>query len=147
MKKVVMQNEILLTEVQRLVAEGESVTLKAKGTSMLPFIRGERDNVVLVKPGHIRLYDIVLARVSTGNIVLHRVIAVDGDILTLMGDGNIRGCEKCRINDVMAKVAAIDKGGRVLDCTNVSHIRKVRLWVALKPVRRYLLAIYRRLFK
>ena len=55
MKKVVMQNEILLTEVQRLVAEGESVTLKAKGTSMLPFIRGEHDNVVLVKPGHVRL--------------------------------------------------------------------------------------------
>ena len=40
-------NEILFAEVRRLIAENRNVTLKAKGSSMLPFIRGGEDSVVL----------------------------------------------------------------------------------------------------
>lgn len=147
MKTVVIQNEPLLTEVARLVSEGERVSLRTKGSSMLPFITGGRDSVILVKPETLKVNDIVLARVSTGNIVLHRVVSVEGERLTLMGDGNICGCESCRRADVMAKAVAIVRNDRTVDCTSPAHVFKARVWRMLKPLRRYLLAVYRRITK
>ena len=64
MKKVIIQNSLIFSEVAKLVSDGGRVTLKTKGNSMLPFIRGERDSVVLVKAKDIKLYDIVLALVN-----------------------------------------------------------------------------------
>ena len=64
MKKVIVQNTLIFSEVAKLVSEGGRVTLKTKGNSMLPFIRGGRDSVVLVKIDDIKLHDIVLAVVG-----------------------------------------------------------------------------------
>lgn len=147
MKKVVMRNDLLLPEVARLVAEGESVTLMTKGFSMLPFIRGGRDSVVLVKAEKVKPMDIVLAEVAEGMFVLHRVLEVKDGTVILMGDGNIRGRERCREDKVLAKAVSIEKENRSIDCSSRSHIFKAKLWRFMLPVRRYLLAIYRRLFK
>lgn len=144
MQKIVMPNHILVTEISRLVNEGTQVTFVPKGSSMLPFIRGGRDSVVLVKNDDISPLDIVLAKVGE-SYVIHRVIKVDGDRITLMGDGNLYGTEHCHRNDILAKVARIIKDERQIDCTCKSHRRKAIIWKRLLPVRRYLLAIYRRI--
>ena len=44
MQKVTVPNEILLGEVGRLIEKGDKVTLLTKGSSMLPFIKGEKDS-------------------------------------------------------------------------------------------------------
>jgi len=49
MRTIAVPNEELLPEIARMLAGGETVTLKAKGNSMLPFIVGGRDNIVLQK--------------------------------------------------------------------------------------------------
>lgn len=145
MQKMTLPNDVLLPEVGRMVDEGLSVTLMTKGVSMLPFIRGGRDSVVLVKPRELRQGDIVLARTGTGHFVLHRIYGIDGENITLMGDGNVRGQERCTRGDVLAvAVKIIRDGGRETDCTSAAHLRCARLWRALLPVRRYVLAIYRR---
>ena len=64
MQKLVVPNAILLGEVERLVSEGNSVTLMPKGSSMLPFIRGGKDSVVLVAPGELHPGLIALAEVG-----------------------------------------------------------------------------------
>ena len=106
---------------------------------MLPFIREGVDRVVLRKKDSFEIGDIVLARFD-GRYLLHRIVALDGDAVTLMGDGNLRGQEKGRTDEIVGTVSAIIRpDGR-------RHAPgKGRLWRALKPVRRYLLAIYRRL--
>lgn len=147
MKKVVMRNDHLLPEVARLVAEGESVNIKTKGCSMLPFIHGGKDSVVLVKAEDVKPMDIVLAEVSEGMFVLHRVMEIKDGYVVLMGDGNIRGRERCRKDKVLAKAVSIEKDGKSVDCCSRGHIFKARVWRFLLPLRRYLLAIYRRLFK
>lgn len=144
MQKIVMSNQTLVTEISKLVNEGTQVTFVPKGSSMLPFIRGGRDSVVLIKDKDIMPLDIVLAKVGD-SYVIHRVIRVEGDRITLMGDGNIYGTEKCLRNDVLAKVVRIIKDARQIDCTGKDHRRKALLWKRLLPVRRYLLAIYRRI--
>ena len=133
-------------EVSKLVAEGESVTIMTKGSSMLPFIVGERDSVVMKRIDNLKPGMIVLAYVEGRRYVLHRIISINGDVVTLMGDGNIVGVEHCHIADVKATATCIIRPSGVIDCQSMNHIRKAALWKSLLPVRRYLLAIYRRLF-
>lgn len=146
MHKKILPNDILLSEVSRLVAEGEKVTLMTKGQSMLPFIRGGKDSVVLERPDELRKGMIVLAEISEGVYVLHRITDMKADRVKLMGDGNIKGYECCAVTDVKAVATAILRNEKSIDCNGRKHRRLAAIWSCLLPVRRWLLAIYRRIF-
>ncbi len=139
MDKRVIPNDILLGEVAALLREGRETVITPTGNSMLPFIRGGVDRVVLRRTDDVTVGDIVLVHIG-GRYILHRLIARDGDALTLMGDGNLQGTESCTTADVVGTVTAVIRpSGRE------QTPGKGRLWRILKPLRRYLLAIYRRL--
>ena len=146
MKKV-LPNDILLGEVERLLRGGTSVTLKTKGNSMLPFIVGGRDCVLLVPYSCFpKVGDIALARLKNNIYVLHRIIFVGDDgTVVLMGDGNLRGTENCRVEDLCGKVTDIIKNGRSVNPYSGCNVLFFRLWRKLLPFRRILLAVYRRL--
>ena len=148
MNKVVVPNAILLGEVKSLLAEGKDVVIPTKGNSMLPFIRGGRDSVNLRRLDTLEVGDIVLAEIREGVYVLHRVFAVDGDAVTLKGDGNLRNVERCRRSDIAGTVLGVLKdNGREVDGRAPKAMRRARAWRALgRPFRRVFLAIYRRVF-
>ena len=131
-----ISDEVILSEAIRLVQDGVCVTFPVNGRSMLPFIVGGRDSVILEKPRELKVGDIVLAKADTGHFVIHRIESMDEKSLTLMGDGNIRGKEYCRLEDVMGTVVAIERNGKSI------RPGKGRLWNRLLPLRRYILAIY-----
>lgn len=143
-KKSFSNNEII-PEIERLIKEGSEVVFVPKGYSMSPFIRGGVDSVLMAKAESIGKGDIILALTEQGSYVLHRVEKVEGDVLTLMGDGNLAGKERCRRKNVVGKAIKIIKKDREIDCQSASHLRRAELWRRLLPIRRYLLAIYRRL--
>lgn len=134
-------NALLLGEVARLLTEGRDVVLVPKGRSMLPFIRGGTDKVLLRKPlaTALSVGDIVLARIDEGQYVMHRIIAIADERITLMGDGNLHGTEVVERNDVAGKVVEIitPKGQH---CKPSSGW----LWRKLLPIRKYLLKVYRK---
>jgi len=138
MDKRILSNEVFLEEVGSLLDEGREVSFTPLGSSMLPFIRGGKDSVRLKKKDTVEVGDMVLVRLK-GRYVLHRVIALDGEHVTLMGDGNLRGTEHCLRSDVMGTVTAILKGNKEI------KPGKGRFWRAIKPFRRIILGIYRRL--
>jgi len=88
MDKRVVPNKVLLEEAGLLLEEGREVSFTPLGNSMLPFIRGGKDSVRLCKKPSVEVGDIVLARLP-GRYVLHRVVGMEGERLTLMGDGNL----------------------------------------------------------
>lgn len=140
MKKMVVPNAILLAEADDLLSRGIEVVLMTKGNSMLPFIRGEKDSVNLKRFSSVKVGDIVLARIAPQRYVLHRIFSIDGDAVTLMGDGNLVGTESCRLGDILGTVTEIIRpGGSRKRVTNGA------LWRKLLPVRRYLLWIYRKI--
>ena len=102
MTKPAVSDEQILSDAVRLVNEGLAVTMLVKGRSMLPFILGGRESVVLTRPGTVKPGDVVLARIDGRRYVLHRVMEVSADKVVLMGDGNIRGQEICTPADVLA---------------------------------------------
>lgn len=136
--KLLLPNEVLLGEVERMLDEGREVLMVPKGRSMLPFIRGEVDKVLLSKPKELKVGDIALAWVDD-RYVMHRVIAIDGQKVTLMGDGNLQGREQTTRDQVVGVVVdIITPEGR--------HHKPTRgwLWRKLLPVRKYLLKVYRK---
>ena len=138
MEKLVLPNEVMLDEVAQLLAEGREVVIVPKGNSMLPFIHGEVDKVVLVKSEVPKVGDIVLARFG-GRYVLHRVIRMEGRNVTLMGDGNLQGTEHGTVDEVKGKVVEIitPKGRR-------RKPTRGWLWRKVLPMRRYILKIHRK---
>ncbi len=141
-----MTDEIIIEEAIRLVNDGISVTFPVKGSSMLPFIIGGRESVILAKPEGIAVGTVVLAWVEGCRYVVHRIIKIDGEQVTLMGDGNIAGVEHCRLKDVKALVThVVDEKGSRRPLYSPWRQRGARLWRMLLPIRRYILAIYRRI--
>ena len=141
-----MTDNTLIEEAIRLVEEGVCVTLPVDGNSMLPFIIGGRESVILQKPIQPKVGDIVLAWADGHHYVVHRIVAVEGDAVTLMGDGNLVGKEHCAIGDIKAWVAyVVDSNEKSHDLYCPWRRVAVKVWWHLRPIRRYLLAIYRRI--
>ena len=139
-------DERILEEAIRLVREGVSVTLPVNGNSMLPFIIGGRESVILKRAGLVDVGDVVLAWVEGCRYVVHRIIRIDGNHITLMGDGNIVGTEHCTVGDIKAIVThVVDANGKIHDINNKWRRRAAKVWFWIRPIRRYILAIYRRL--
>ena len=118
--------------------EGKVVPVIPQGISMLPFIKGGEDRVYLLKKDKIEVGDIVLVEYH-GKHILHRVYAIDGEKITLMGDGNLQGTERVTKEEVLGTVVdVVTAGGRHKKPT------KAWLWRKLLPVRRYLLKMHRK---
>lgn len=147
MEHLLVPNEVLLGKdfVTKYLSEGKQTVISPKGCSMLPFIVGNHDSVCLQYQDRIRPLDVVLAHLGNGNYVLHRIVKIEGEEVTLMGDGNIRGQERCKRQDIVGTVmSVIHPNGKEWPFRTSSERSMAKWWMALLPVRRYLLAIYKR---
>jgi len=131
----------------QLVNEGHLATIIAKGNSMRPFVEDGRDKLIFGQYDEIRVGDVVLAEVTEGHFVCHRVEKMEKGLITTRGDGNVTGTEIFEASNVRAKVVKIVRKDRTYDLAT-SKIWKCYslIWPKLYPVRRYLLAIYRLLW-
>jgi len=136
-------NDILLGMARDMICEGHTATIAVKGYSMRPFLEHCRDRVILASPDSIKIGDAILAEIDTGHYVLHRIIGMEGDAITLMGDGNIRGTEHCQKSDVAGVVTHYIRPNRVILASDPKLVRRIKLWRRLLPIRRYLLFIYK----
>ena len=138
MEKVVLPNEVLLGEVAELLGQGREVVITPKGSSMLPFIRGEIDRVKLRQPDRLDVGDIVLAHFG-GRYVLHRIIDIDGNEIVLMGDGIMKNTEHVERKDVVGVVNEI-----IFPDGRHQKPGKAWLWRHSLFLRKYLLKVYRK---
>ena len=141
-----MKDSVIIEEASRLVSEGLCVTLPVNGQSMLPFIIGGKESVILQKPENLKVGHVVLAWVDGNHYVVHRITQIDGTTVTLMGDGNLVGVEHCQMSDVRALAThVVDAKGGKHYLYSKWRMRGVNVWNKLHPIRRYILGIYRRL--
>ena len=140
-----LPNDAFLGLVSETLAEGHTTIIWVKGYSMRPFIEFGRDKVKLASAASCQVGDAVLAEIAKGHYVLHRIIKKDGDMLTLQGDGNVRGVEHCTMADIRGVVTEYIRPNRTLSADDPCLKRKIRIWRALRPIRRVLLFIYKAL--
>lgn len=127
--------------IEQTVQEGRKVKFTVTGNSMFPLFADRRDQVTVEKAEHIKKYDIVLHLRSDGHYILHRVIAVKGEKLTIAGDNEI--CKERDVNksQVIAVVSSFVRKGR--ECSVDSFLYKLycRGWLFIFPLRRIVLRV------
>jgi len=105
----------VLKQIAQRVAEGETVTFRPTGNSMVPLIHS-RDEVVVapVDPNLVEVGDIVLTKVA-GNIYIHLVKAIEpGKHRVQIGNnrGGINGWTGFdRVYGIAVSVAGVDRPG------------------------------------
>lgn len=129
-------NVELFSAARDVLLEGKRVRIAVKGESMLPFFRS--GSTIILRPlreGDLRKYNVVMADAGHG-FVVHRIIEVNEKNVLLFGDGNIKRGER----------VTLDKIYGIVDCSKL-HIFFAKIWLWLRPVRRYPLAIIRRVMR
>jgi hypothetical protein len=146
-KEKQFSNAELLPEIVKMLNEGHTVTLRLRGFSMRPFLEDNRDKALLTKAHDVKEGDPVLAEIAPKQYVLHRIVKIEGDKVTLRGDGNLNE-EHCLLNDVKGSVIGFYRKERhQLDRTDGQKwLIYSYIWTRLYPVRRYLLAFYRHIW-
>ena len=140
-----MTDKQIIEEAIKLVDDGVAVTFPVKGYSMLPFIIGGKESVVLSRPNDLKVGYVVLAWADNSHYVVHRIISISGNNVVLMGDGNLKGVEHCSIADVKAVATyVVGNSGKRRPLQSDRSLAAARVWYRLRPVRRWILAIYRR---
>ncbi|MDE6695398.1 MAG: S24/S26 family peptidase [Muribaculaceae bacterium] len=133
---LIIDNETLLGEICILLSQGKRVKLRAKGNSMKPFIHGNEDILVLAPSGFLSMGDVVLARIDEKRYVVHRIIGIRGDSITLMGDGNLYEKEHCFRSDIYGIVEILIRQGKELNLGSPKSHLIAKIWRWLLPLRR-----------
>ena len=134
---------------QMLRQEGrKSVTFTVRGYSMRPFIENGRDKVEITLPQEPRIGQVVLAEIAPRTYALHRIIKIEGDTVTMQGDGNyLSQTETFTADKIIGTVVSITRKGKRVSVESKKWKTYSFLWDKLKPMRRILLAIHRRVIK
>lgn len=107
------------------------------GTSMLPLIHHQRDNIIVVKnKGRLKKYDVPVYVTKSGKYVMHRIIKVCDDHYIIVGDNLLK---KEYVTDDMicgVLVGFYKNGKRYIDLEKSTAYKIYsRVWVALLPIR------------
>lgn len=157
MEKLTVNNNAFFKDVVTLLREGKKVTIPVKGVSMLPFIVGDVDLVILegveaatpkgLSRRNAEIGDAVLFQVDN-HFLLHRILAFDDNgMAVIQGDGVLMARECCRRDGIFGRVVSVLKKGRnPADVNSRCYRLKVKLWLAMAPFRRILLGIWKRMF-
>ena len=139
--------------IEELLSRDGKLVYKAKGRSMLPMLRPDRDLVLIeaidtaasssaveatassaVSTSALPVpYDVVLYKVD-GKYVLHRVLRIDGDQYLIRGD-NTYSVERVPADAVIGVLTGFVRDGRQISVQDRRCRLYVRIWCALYPLR------------
>ncbi len=131
--------------IEEQLHQGKEVTFRIKGNSMFPFLVSDLTDVTLVKPGDkCHKYDVVLFQTKDGKYIMHRIIKATETEYITMGDA-LKTKEKTTNKQIIGRMNSYTTLDKHVDCDAKLYIRKVKLWVFLRPFRRILLGLMRRI--
>ena len=153
-----IDNNTYFDAVTTMLKEGQDVTINVRGASMLPFLSESRGDQVILEGAEagtpdgrervkVNVNDIVLFRLGD-RYILHRILKInDNDIAEIQGDGILNAKEHCHRDQILARVSTIIRSGKdAINTKSSTYRRNVRIWMILKPLRRSMLWLWKRLF-
>ena len=138
LSKRIIPNDLFFEQVKERLNAGQKVKIPVAGKSMEPFLQNG-DLVVLKKFEEKDLINgkIVLAYFNNA-YVLHRVVKIKKENVTLAGDGNIQQVEIITDKDILAVVVSAYRGEKELSINTLLG----QIWYKLRIVR----AVYNKIF-
>ena len=132
-----------LMKVISLQLENGQAELTVTGDSMYPTLWHLRDRVYLEKRTP-KKRDIILYKRENGKYVLHRIVGLRPGGFWCSGDNQWEK-EAVDPEQVIAVVVRICRNGKELSIEDSGYDLRIRLWTAMMPVRKPVLAARRRL--
>lgn len=135
-RKLTIPNDVFFEQIQVYLSAGKSVSFFVKGHSMRPFIHeGDKVTVKAIPLADLRNGMIALAHADQG-YVLHRVVGIRADGISLAGDGNLSQIELIENSKLMGVVQKAFRGDAELPvCTSSSRMKGL-IWYYVRPIRR-----------
>lgn len=136
----------LLAALETLTDSGAALPLRVTGSSMLPFLAGGRDTVMLKKPKlPLKKGDIALFCRADGSLVLHRVKRLDESGYCFVGDRQTqleRGIKPQQL--VGVAVSAVRKG-KSLTRRSFTWFFFEKIWINMVRLRPAAMRLYGKL--
>lgn len=142
-----VKSELIFPVIKEILDKGTSARITVTGMSMYPFLRENIDSVELskVKFPDIRRGDIVMILRDSKEYVMHRVIKVKENCFYIVGDAQqfIEG--PLRMDQIFAKITAVWRKDKKIDCLNIWWKLLSELWLILLPFRGFIIKSYGKL--
>ena len=137
-------NENLYPYFNELLEKKGEAIITVKEKSMLPFIKDNKDQVILEKKDFNSLDkgEIIFFKSRWGDYTIGRIYSKSDLGYLTIGDGNLKFDGYVRSKDVLAVVKKIVKMGKQIDCDSYFWKIIFNIWMKLLPMREYLLKIY-----
>lgn len=131
-------------EIIAILENGHKAKFTISGTSMLPWIRDNLDQVVLsgVKGKKISPGDIVLFYREDKGYTLHRIYKKEKNWYITIGDSCLIGDGLIQTDHILGIVETIYRKGKRIPCSSKKWKFIFWLWRKLLPVRPHLMRLY-----
>jgi signal peptidase len=132
-----------------ILKEGNSIRFKARGSSMLPWIKdGDMLTVQPITENEIRVGQVVFYPSKGEKPVVHRVLQIRFKgakrILLTRGDASPKSEEQIEASKVLGKVVRIHRGSKVIQLERNLWWRLVRKWPTISRLSYALVRFQRR---
>lgn len=144
----ILPASVLMPEYEALLREGAELPLVISGGSMLPFLAPGRDSVLLKAPDRpLHRGDIVFYRRRNGMYVLHRLVRTKNGQCWMVGDAQTQIEGPLPAECIFAYVTCVQRKGRTERPGTFIWDFFQYVWLAVIPLRRYLIAIIVRILR
>lgn len=142
-RKIVSTHD-LFPIISESLRSGQKVKFTVSGTSMLPWIAHNRDQVLLASTDNKRLKpgDIILFQNESSKYILHRIYRKEAGGYLTVGDACLCGDGLVLPSEIIGVVEKIYRKGKIMDCNSIIWRSVFSVWRWMLPIREHLLKIY-----
>ena len=125
------------TTYEEYLEKHNNMVYRNVGVSMLPLLKQGRDIFTIEKKTEERCkkYDVVLYRRPPSSYVLHRIIKVNPDDYTILGDNCINKEYGIKDEDIIGVMISFKRKGKDHKVTEIGYKLYSRIWYYIYPVR------------
>ena len=143
MERIKFEKEQDKMNIEQVLKEKGYLMTLPFGTSMLPFIRPQRDIIVVrCYEGEAECRDVILYRRNGGKLVLHRILKVDADGYVLCGDNQYKKEYGIKKEQVLGVLDGVYRDEKYIDCKKSRGYKVyVKFWCSSLFTRRIILKV------
>ncbi|MBQ7433261.1 MAG: S24/S26 family peptidase [Lachnospiraceae bacterium] len=141
-KRTINANTYIST-LRQIVENGQEVSLKISGSSMMPFLIHERD-MILFGPvkGELKKGDMVFFQRQEGQFVMHRICKITPEGYYIVGDAQVVIEGPIKREQIFAKVNRARRKGKWIDENDFWWKFFEKVWIRIIPLRHVIMRTY-----
>lgn len=145
-RSVTVAADVMGQAITEALAQGGSFLLTVTGNSMRPTLVPGRDQVCLCAPVNLKKGDIIFFRRPTGEYILHRIIRLCPEEITVNGDSQT-WTERVLPGQVIGVVSRVLRNGKWVDTQSAAARAYSLLWPKTRSLRPGLIRLKQKLRK